>query len=403
LITQTVNKKYFAKAYNKICPAYLSQNRFTIIYGGSGSAKSFTLYQLLLIELFNNKHQSDIIIFRKIGSTIYNSVFQGLKKLAKDWQLNDILEFKKTPLEIVNKENDRRIILSGVDDPEKLKSIVNIRIALLEEATEFTKDDFLEINRRLRGIPNIKIILVFNPISHLHWIKKHFFDNEMIRKDTDIVKCSYMDNQFLTKEDIEQLENLKYIDENDYKIYCLGEWGILTERLIFKNWSVVDTIPANAKRILSGMDFGFNPDPTVLVDCYILGDSVYFDERIYKQNLTNIELGTGFSIEEELNTIGFPKSQMIVADSAEPKSIMELRMKGFNILAVQKPGIFDSLKMMKSYKIHLTSRSKNGINEMENYVHKIDKEGNILPEPLGGNDHFIDCCRYILSQKDRLW
>jgi phage terminase large subunit len=389
--------------YELIKQAFESDKRFLIIYGSSGSSKSHSMYQTILLNFVNEK-QNDYLILRKIGNTIYNSVYQGVKNIAQNEPgLNAIYDFYKSPLEIHNKRTGRRIIFTGVDDPEKLKSIVNIRIAILEEATEFTKDDFLEINRRLRGVEHVKIILIFNPISHTHWIKKHFFDNEIVRRECDIVHCIYQYNNFMTDSDIKQLEDLKYIDENDYKIYAKGEWGILTERLIFRNWSTIEAIPHTAKQIPSGMDFGFSPDPTTLIDFYIEGQNLYIDERIYKRNLVNIDLGTGFSIIEELKAIGFDKSQLIIADSAEPKSIMEIRLSGYNILAVQKPGIFDSLKLMKSYNIFITSRSKNVITEFENYMHKIDKDGNIIPDPIDDFNHSIDPCRYVLSQKNRLW
>lgn len=401
---KTNDKRFYSEAFWKIYPKLLNDKRFLIVYGSAGSSKSYSIYQSILL-IFSKEAKYDFIVFRKVGATLHNSVYSGFQSIVSNyWKVfNKFLQFKKNPLEIVNQYNVRRIIFNGLDDPEKLKSIVNIRVAVLEEATEFSQADFMEINRRLRGMENIKIILIFNPVSHRHWIKKYFFDNEIVKKDTDFVHCTYHDNRFLTAQDRQQLENLKYIDENDYRVYCLGEWGILTERLIFKNWKVVDEIPANAKRLPSGMDFGFNPDPTALVDVYISGKDIYFDERIYQRNLVNIDLGTGFSVIEKLNDIGFEKEQLIIADSAEPKSIMEIRLSGYNILAVRKPSIYESIKLMKSYKIHITKRSENIINEFENYVHRIDKEGNLLPEPIDDFNHAIDCCRYVLSQKERVW
>lgn len=406
MIVDLSDKRLFTNSFFKIDKALKEKTRFKIVYGGSGSSKSYSYYQHYVVKLLQETNH-DFLILRKFATTLEQSVFNGIKLIIDNWGLTDYFHFTKRPYEIRNKITGRRIIFLGVDDPEKLKSIVNIGQALLEEATDFTFNDFKEVNRRLRGIEGIEIGLCFNPISHTHWIKKHFFDNPEVRKNTTITKCFYSDNQYLTEEDIEQLEQLIHIDENDYRVYVLGEWGVLTERLIFKNWKVVDDIPKEAKRLPSGMDFGFASDPTTLIDAYLLGDDIYFRELLYETGLTNLETDNPnqSSIQQRLKEINFNNPNYIIADSAEPKSIAELRSSNFDVYGVKKyPGsINDGIKLLKAYNIHITSDSPNLINEFENYVLKIDKDGNILPHPVDAYNHGIDACRYIILMKDRLW
>jgi phage terminase large subunit len=200
---------------------------------------------------------------------------------------------------------------------------------------------------------------------------------------------------------------LKNIDENDYRVYVLGEWGILTDRLVFRNFKECDSIPEHAKKLPSGLDWGFANDPTALIDVYILGDEIYLDERIYQTGLTNLETDNALqeSIQKKFKELGVGKDSYIVADSSEPKSITELRNQGYMIYGVKKyPGsIKDGIKLMKAYTINITKRSRNLINEFENYVMKVDKNDNILPQPIDAYNHGIDAVRYVILMKGRLW
>jgi phage terminase large subunit len=396
----------YTDTFWKISKAFFGTERFNIVFGSSNSSKSYSTYQRYIQEFLYEKDR-DYLVLRKHGTTLFDSVFIGMKNIIYGWGLSFMFAFKESPgnLTITNRYTGRRIVFKGLDDSEKIKSVVNFKYALLEEATEFHLSDWLEINRRLRGFEGIKFFFIFNPVDRNHWINKHFFLTTAVKEKTSFTHCTYKDNKFATKEDIEQLEGLEHIDENDWRIYCLGQWGVLTSRLIFNNWSTVKEVPKEAKKIPSGMDFGYSPDPTTLVDLYIRGDELYLDEQMYLTGLTNIHTGNDLerSIQQELENIGFDKKGLIIADSAEPKSIRELRSAGYNIYAVKKPGVSESIKSMKSYKIHITERSINTISEFENYQRKVDRHGTILPEPVDANNHIIDPTRYVLTMKGKLW
>lgn len=405
-VIDLLNPKYYTETFNMLAPCFFGDYRFNVIWGGSNSSKSYSAYQRF-IQAFNTEREHDYLVVRKFGTSIYDSVFQGMKNIISDFHLEFMYKYIESPgkLAIVNKVTGRRIIFKGLDDTEKIKSIVNIKYCLIEEATELTQSDFNELDRRLRGFEGIKFFLIFNPVSRTHWINNYFFLTEVNRKYTYTVHCNVDQNRFATPEDIERLDNLLAIDENDYRIYRLGEWGVLSSRIILKNWTIIDEIPEGAKRIPSGMDFGFSPDPTVKIDHYLYDNCLIVDEAIYETGLLNINTGNdiGNTIEQRLIDTQHPKDVIIIADSAEEKSIREIRSKGYSIYAVKKPGIMDSLKVMKSYRILVTRKSKNVINEYENYLLKIDRNGVILPEPIDEYNHSVDCTRYVLAMKSRLW
>lgn len=202
-----------------------ADTRFVINYGGAGSGKSVSQHQVELLNILTAK--SDTLVIRKHGTDIYDSCYKLIENLARQYEIYDFFTwvFSNAKREITYKPTGRRIIFKGVDDPDKLKSIVGIGRVLVEEANQLELNDFLELNRRARGIKDIQIILLFNPIDERHWIKKHFFDTPEIRKKTTVFHTTYKDNKFLTDQDKAELEQLSIINPNQYRIYALGLWG----------------------------------------------------------------------------------------------------------------------------------------------------------------------------------
>ena len=410
MLVDLSDKRLYTSSYFKIKQAEAEQKRFNVVWGGSGSSKSHSYYQNYIQKLLTEK-KHDLIVFRKYGSTIEESVYKGFVEIINNWGLTEFFHFTKKPYMIKNKYTGRYVIFKGLDDTEKIKSITNFKYCMMEEATEFTFADFRELNRRLRGIENIRMSFIFNPVSHTSWVKKHFFDTPSVTAKTTFTKCSYTDNHFLTNDDIQELIDLKEIDENDYNVYVLGEWGVITDRLAFKpsDWSLIDEIPEGAKRIPTGLDFGWNPDPLACTNYYIKDNYLIWDELAYDTEMHNTKqhdengVLVGYSLEERLEERGFDKSQLIIAECAEPKSINNLRNAGFNIYAVKKRGVVEGVKLLKRYKHLITRRSKGVIYEFENYMKRMDRDGNILNEYMDKDNHHIDNARYVQFMKDNLW
>jgi len=239
--------KWFSKTFWDLKKA---SSRHVVVRGGAASSKSYSAYQMYAIGIMQEK-KHDYLAMRKHGSDLFLSIYTGIKLIIEDWGLGDLFEFRfsNEKREIVYKETGRKIIFRGLDDTEKIKSIVNIKRIMLEEANEFEFSDIRELNRRVRGIEGIQIHYIFNPVIESHWLKVKLFD-EKVFKNIDYLHFTYKDNisavtgkSFLTKEDIEELENYKYIDDNDYIVYCKGEWGkARSGQEFFKNFNAVSHV-----------------------------------------------------------------------------------------------------------------------------------------------------------------
>lgn len=210
---------------------FLDTHRWIVNYGGAGSAKSYSTAQKILTRILTEEGH-DFIIGRKVSKTLRLSVFKLFNTLISKSNLHSQFKINKTDMTITNTRNKSNLHFLGLDDPEKLKSIDGITGIWVEEASEMEQKDILELNRRLRGETKYykQIILTFNPISHLHWLKAHFFDNPASK--AHIYKTTYLDNSFIDEEYKQELEDIKNYDEQQYRIYALGEWGVLNGNII---------------------------------------------------------------------------------------------------------------------------------------------------------------------------
>jgi len=204
--------------------AYLSQSRYLILFGGSGSGKSVFASQKVLLRVLSEPNHR-ILVLRKVGVNMRESVFKRLKNEISEMGLSNEFDILSTTMSFTHRGTGSEIILSGVDDVEKLKSIEKITSVWVEEATELSELEFDQIDLRLRGeTPFYKqIILSFNPIDDRHWLKKRFFDNPPA--NAFVLKTTFKDNAFIDEEYRRVLEQKAALSPNLYRIYYLGEWG----------------------------------------------------------------------------------------------------------------------------------------------------------------------------------
>ena len=213
----TNKDQLFTSVFKKISKA---DTRVVVNYGSAASSKSVSQHQLELINLLDANY--DILFIRKYSTDIYDSCYSLLKQIASDWRITDLFTwtYSNAKRQILNNRTGHRILFKGIDDPEKLKSIVGIKRIIWEESSQGEFDDFLELMRRARGMQGIQIFLLLNPISENHWIKTRIIDSGSYDDILTVVHSTYLDNQFLTDEDKRELERLKDIDENHYRIYA---------------------------------------------------------------------------------------------------------------------------------------------------------------------------------------
>lgn len=221
-------------AFNPLFRPYLTDNthRYLILYGGAGSGKSVFavqrfLYRLLTLPLCNT------LVVRAVAATNRDSTYALFRQVISKWGLSELFSCKDSDLRI-SCANGNSVIFKGLDDTEKLKSITFPKGELtdiwIEEASEILEEDFNQLDVRLRGKGAHKqMVLTFNPVSVLHWLKLRFFD----RKDPRalVLKSTYKDNQFLDEDYKRTLEGYKDTDPYYYSVYCLGEWGVLGQTI----------------------------------------------------------------------------------------------------------------------------------------------------------------------------
>lgn len=252
-----IDRRFFNRAYWVLSAAVA---RFVILRGGSNSSKSWSNYQHLVLWLLQGNENA--IVFRKHGSTLRNSVYENLKMVSKQLGIFHLFDFYYSgdKREMVCRIGGNRIVMSGLDEPDKLKSIVGIKRVILEEADAFTVEDFKELVRRFRGVTGIQFIFIFNPVSENHWIKEILFDTPHYANRAEHHVFTIDDNRFATEDDYAELEALKEIDEDEYRIYRWGEWGVIRAKNPYlmhlrRNLNAVKVIDNEDEGVILSFDF----------------------------------------------------------------------------------------------------------------------------------------------------
>ncbi|MBQ4493561.1 MAG: PBSX family phage terminase large subunit [Elusimicrobiaceae bacterium] len=362
-----------------------ANSKIVLNIGGARSGKSYALAQLLIMKALNYPNLN-IGIARKTMPALKMTARRLVIDLLKQYNLFQTNCFNKT--ENYYQLNKSRLQFFSLDDPEKIKS-TEFNYLWLEEATEFAYQDYLVLLTRLsapapKGLKN-QMFLTLNPTDINCWIAKYLLN----QKEVEIIKSTYKDNKFLSKDYIETLLSLKNYNQQAYKVFALGQWGS-SETLIYTNWQMSQQEPPSYEEVFWGLDFGFN-NPTALVKIY-LKDQIYFiEEKLYKTRLTNTLLI------EELKTL-IPeqeRTQTIYADSAEPDRIAEISAAGFNIIPSLK-NVLDGIMFVKSCTLNIIKESPNLVKEIQSYSWKTAPNGQLSEEPIKYNDHALDALRYAL-------
>ncbi|MBP3920789.1 MAG: PBSX family phage terminase large subunit [Bacilli bacterium] len=247
-----VNIKISKKVFNDVYIPYLNnEDRYLIFYGGGSSGKSYFIAQRFIYKLLHPK-RCNLLIVRQTGDTNGKSTFPLMKQVISNWNLSKYFKINESDKRIKCLLNSNEVAFAGLDDVEKIKSITfengELTDIWVEEATECQEADINQLKVRLRGGKSKKqMVLSFNPINVQHWIKRHFIDSKL----ATVCFSTYKDNKFLTEDDRKALEDLKYTDEYTYRVYCLGEWGILG-KTVFDARKIQERLKTIPKPIKTG-------------------------------------------------------------------------------------------------------------------------------------------------------
>ena len=376
--------------------------RYEIYYGGAGSGKSYFVAQKLVIKALTDRRK--VLVLRKVGRTVKNSVFQLILDTLNLFQIKDKCKINKTDFSI-ELPNGSIFLCSGLDDPEKIKSIAGLTDAWLEEATEFTQDDFNQIDLRIRDplAKDQQLILSFNPVSKASWCYLQFFaenpELDEFRSKVEIVKSNYTNNPHLPQAYVDSLLLLKATNPVYYGIYALGDFGSL-DKLVYSNWQKFEFNKEDIKGdLIIGLDFGYTNDPTALVAAIVNAE----ENRIYVFKEWG---GTGLlndDIAKNIIDFGFAKS-IIKADSAEQKSIDEIKRAGVLRISPCTKGqgsILQGIQKLQQYELVIHPDCKEILNELQNYAWEKDKQTNeYINKPIDKYNHYLDALRYALQCLD---
>lgn len=390
-----------AKVFNKnIFNILTDYSHFTEVhYGGGSSGKSHGVVQKVVLKALQDwKYPRKILWLRKVGATIADSLFQDVKGCLVDFKIWDYCEWNKTDNR-VTLPNGAVFLFKGMDNSEKIKSIKGISDVVMEEASEFHLNDYTQLTLRLRERKHLnkQIFLMFNPVSKLNWVYKYFFTGEPHR-NTLIQQSSYKDNKFLDEMTRQNLEDLANRNPAYYKIYALGEFATL-DKLVFPTHTERLISPDEIKQLPSyfGLDFGYINDPSALIHVKIdtRNKQLYIVDEYVKTGMLNDEIAN------VIKQLGYAKER-ITADSAEKKSIAEIKRKGIERIKPAMKGadsIMSGIQFISQFDIIVDERCTKTIEELNNYTWKKDKSTDeYYNEPVDTYNHSIDALRYAVEE-----
>ena len=397
--------KVVGKGYNQF---WHFKGRYRVVKGSRASKKSKTS-ALWFITNMMKYPEANLLVVRKVFRTLKDSCFTELKWAIHRLGVDANWDVKESPLEMTYLPTGQKIYFRGLDDPLKVTSIT-VEVGVLcwlwiEEAYEITAEsDFDMLDESIRGAAPQGLFkqatLTFNPWNEHHWLKAKFFDKE----DPEVLALTtnYLCNEFLDEQDRRIFDAMKKNNPRRYRVAGLGEWGIV-EGLIYENWKE-EGFDIHSEQFLKdhpglksgfGLDFGYTNDPSA---AFIGGvdlehRQIFVWDELYEKGLSNKK------IFEVLQSMGYVKEHF-TADSAEPKSIDELKGYGMRIKGAVKgkDSVMNGIQWIQDFEIIIHPRCVNFLTEISNYTWAVDKFGQKMNVPIDDFNHLMDAMRYGLEQ-----
>lgn len=382
-----------------------TQKTYVVCKGSRGSKKSKTS---ALWHIYNMmKHPlSNTLVVRKVERTLRDSAFSDLQWAIHQLSVDNLWNCTTSPLEITYKPTGQKILFRGLDDPLKLASVSVPKGVLCwlwcEEAYEINSEaDFDLLDESIRGVMPEglfkRVTLTLNPWNEHHWIKKRFFDCPS--DNVLAMTTTYLCNEWLSDTDIKLFEDMKVRNPRRYRVAGLGDWGIV-DGLVYENWkeeefSLREIQDKYDLKSGFGLDFGYTNDPSAAFIGFVDVDNrkIYVWDEMYQKGLSNRK------IFDNLLQMGYSKDRF-TGDSAEPKSIDELKGYGMRITGATKgkDSIKNGIQWIQDFEIIIHPRCVNFLTEISNYTWNTDKFGNKINEPIDDFNHLMDAMRYGLEQ-----
>jgi len=371
-----------------------SKARYFIITGGRGSGKSFAV--TVFLTLLTMSRGIRVLFTRFTMTSAHLSIIPEFLEKIGLLGFDEVFSINKQ--EVLNTKNNSDILFRGIrtsagNQTASLKSLQGISTWVLDEAEELVDEnifDTIDLSIREKKVQN-RIILVLNPVTKEHWIYKRFFEEKGVeggfngfKDNVCYIHTDYTDNKDnLSTSFLERIKSIKHNNFKKYQHKILGGWLAKAEGVVFENWSIGEFNPDNLQTSC-GMDFGFSIDPDSLTEVAIdkKHKKIYLKEHLYRNGLKSQELATII-----LDKVG---QSLIIADSAEPRLIADLKHLGVNIKAVKKGTIESGITRMQDYELIVSPESTNIAKELNNYIYA-DKGSKLY---VDNYNHAIDGIRY---------
>ena len=401
------------KLSDMVLPAYYefwkTKKTYVVCKGARASGKSkaaalWHIYHMMKYPLANT------LCIRKTERTLRDSVFSDLKWAMEKLGVSHLWRCTTSPLEMVYIPTGQKILFRGLDSGFKVTSI-SVPTGILcwlfiEEAYEINKEeDFDILNESIRGImPDgywKRVTVIFNPWNERIFWKKRFFDDPA--DDALAMTTTYKDNPYLSEQDKKMFEDMRVRNPRRYAVAGEGNWGIIGS-LVYENWKEESFTLDDIRdcKTAFGLDFGYSVDATAFVVAFINleNNKIYIYDELYETKLSNK------MIYERILEMGYVKEK-IVADSAEPKSIDELKSLGIRRIEAARKGkdsINNGIQFIQNFEIIIHPRCVNFLTEISNYTWEKDKFGVQINKPIDDFNHCLDALRYGVERynvKDR--
>ncbi|USL16276.1 PBSX family phage terminase large subunit [Bacillus thuringiensis] len=386
------------------------------LVGGYGSSKSYHVALKIVLKLLEEKRKC--LVIREVYETIKESCFALFVDIIENLGLSDSIRVTESPMKI-KFPNGSVIIFRGMDKPEKIKSVHNVSMVWLEEASEIKYEGFKEVKKRMRH-PSLKLhmILSTNPVSVDNWVYLHFFkdevnervvldDEDLYEKHTVVVKDTYYhhstadDNLFLPQSYIDELDETKEYDPDLYRVARYGKFGVNGVKVLpqfeMMDAEKMDEIIKDQRKLMLrvGMDFGFETSFNAVVRMAIDHEKkyLYLYWEYYKNKQTDPQTAKDLIALKE-------SGEHIKADSAEPKTIAYFRQKGFEMSGAKKfqgSRLANTKKVKRFKKIICSTACPNIRRELKNLTYKKDKNGNIILDEFNIDPHTFSAIWYGLD------
>lgn len=363
---------------------YESVKPIVINQGGTSSGKTYSILQVLICKCLQEKNT----VVTVVGQDVPNLKSGAIRDFET---IIETTPFFSRFLESINRTDKSYKFING--------SLIEFKSYENEQDAKSGKRKYLFVNEA-NGVPfsvydqlqirtEKQVFLDYNP-TFAFWVH----DKLIGRDDVDLFISNYKHNAFISPDIVRKIEQLRHTDPNKWKVYGLGKTGVL-ENVIFDRVEWVSKIPENVKRFAYGVDFGFSADPTTIVKCAIAEGVLYGQLLLYEKGLTNPDIGAAFA------RLGIKKGRrsgdLIMCDSAEPKSIKELKNLNWNVKGCKKgaDSIRHGINALKSYGVLNLVNSERWKHEQRSYIWQINrKDGRTQNKPIDKNNHIWDAFRY---------